>query len=269
MDEESIKSFANFKSEFIKKIGVFPKQTDGKTLISIELVKSLDTFDYLVEDPSRLVIDLYQNPDEVKSAKKQDKSKTQSEAKNKKTDKEVATVTQDNKAAGKRTPATADFLKVEKTGDMSVETDSKKNVAAGIFDGADPFYERFSIKDYEIKEEAIILSKENYYIPFPDIDLPVVDWNKIKLGENVFEVIPKNNEENKHVRLLQTLMDNKRNQVFYPLCPHRSPMSDTISHVHGGGQLPHEHPFYQSSKLFPKPAARHPYSQLRDPKDES
>lgn len=215
MDEESVKSFANFKSDFIKKIGVFPKQTDGKTLISIELVKNLDTFDYLVEDPSRLVIDLYQNPDEVKSAKKQDKSKTQNEAKNKKAEKEVTTANVDTKAAGKRTPATADFLKVEKTGDMSVETDSKKNVAAGIFDGADPFYERFSIKDYEIKEEAIILSKENYYIPFPDIDLPVVDWNKIKAGENVFEVVPKNTEENKHVRLLQTFMDKKRNQVFF------------------------------------------------------
>lgn len=217
LDEESIKNFSQFKTQFLKKINVFPRQTDGKTLISLELAKSLETFDYLVEDPSRLVIDLYQNPNEVKSVKKIDKIKTE--------DAEVTTKVQaktssvDSKIekvdAGKRKPATADFLKIDSAGNLSVEMDPKKNISAGIFDGADPFYERFSVKDYEIKEEAIILSKENYYIPFPDIDLPVVDWEKIKNGENIFEITPKDTEENKHVRLLQTLMDNKRNQVFF------------------------------------------------------
>jgi tetratricopeptide (TPR) repeat protein len=207
LDEESFKQFAGFKSSLIKKISVLPKQTDNKTLIIFELAKDLESFDYLVEDPSRLVVDLYQKPTDEKTVKK--------EVKTNKTETTVAAKSEEQTQKNTRTPATADFLKIEKDGAIQAEVKTAKSNFAGIYDGADPFYERFSMKDYEIKEESIIMSKENYYIPFPDIDLPVEDWKKIKNAENLFEITPKDDPENKHVRLLQTLMNNQRYQVFF------------------------------------------------------
>lgn len=197
LDLDTIKNILRFKSSLLKKINVIENQEDHKTLISFEMANDLEIFDYLVESPSRLIVDLYQKPTEKKNIKSQNVKKIKSETK------EV------------RAPASADFLKLEQEAPVLSQVKLEKNKLAGIYDGADPFYERFSMKDYEIKEESIIMSKENYYIPFPDIDLPVEDWNKIKNAETVFQIAPTEEPENKHVRLLQTLMNNKRPQVFF------------------------------------------------------
>ncbi|NUM59408.1 MAG: tetratricopeptide repeat protein [Bdellovibrionaceae bacterium] len=213
MDQETIKSFLSFKSNFIQKVEINEKAENNKTLIRLLLKEALESFDYLVENPSRLVIDLYQKTPTASPAKNSAeplktrdlKAKALNKAEQKNS-KEISSI---------RKPATADFMEISSSGSTSGEIKNSKNTFAGIYDGADPFYERFTLKDYEIKEEAIILSKENYYIPYPDLDLPVEEWNKVKKAESVFEVIPKDTPENKHVRLLQTLLDNKRYQVFF------------------------------------------------------
>ncbi|MBL7545579.1 MAG: tetratricopeptide repeat protein [Bdellovibrionaceae bacterium] len=202
LDQKSLADIKNFKTEWIKKVFIDSKGTDGKTKIVIDLATDLDVFDYLMESPSRLVVDLFPNSKKVKT-----KSVPSQNTEKKNVAKE--------KKNPVRTPATADFLEIEKSGLMSI-SDKKtfENKLAGIFDGADPFYDRFSLKDYEIKESSIIKSKENYYIPFPNHILPVYEWSRIANAETLFEILPTIEKDNKHARLLETLFKNERDQVF-------------------------------------------------------
>lgn len=209
MDPKSLSEIKNFKADWVKKITIDPKSADNKTKITIDLATDLDVFDYLMESPSRLVVDLFPNSKKAKTKEKDLKKPVVAEKTNK-----VETPVADKKGTS-RNPATADFLEIEKSGLMNI-SDKKtfENKLAGIFDGADPFYERFNLKDYEVKEAAIIKSKENYYIQFPNHVLPVNDWNRIKNAETLFEIIPTEEKDNKHARLLETLFKNERDQVF-------------------------------------------------------
>ncbi len=218
LDSKSLSEIKNFKAAWVKKVSIDSKAADGKTKISIELAADLDVFDYLMEAPSRLVVDLFPNSKKAKkvgdkNAKVQPKDEGKSVAKTAEMVKPTAEA-KDAKA-NIRGPATADFMEIQKSGIMTI-ADNKafENKLAGIFDGADPFYDRFSMKDYEIKEASIIKSKENYYIQFPNHVLPVREWARIKDAETLFEIIPTDEKDNKHARLLETLYKNERNQVF-------------------------------------------------------
>lgn len=212
LDQKSLSEIKNFKAEWVKKVSVDANGADQKTKITLELAVDLDVFDYLMEAPSRLVVDLFPNSKKAKA--KEAKTAEISEAQKSKQLANKAATTKETKV-GARNPATADFLEIEKSGLMNI-SDKKvfENKLAGIFDGADPFYERFSLKDYEVKETSILKSKENYYIPFPNHILPVADWAKIKNAETLFEIMPNDQKDNKHARLLQTLFKNERDQVF-------------------------------------------------------
>jgi tetratricopeptide (TPR) repeat protein len=223
LDQKSLDEIKNFKADWVKKVTVDANGADSKTKITLDLATDLDVFDYLMEAPSRLVVDLFPNSKKAK-LNRDTKDSEKSLAADKATDKasgknanKLATkqVSAKDSESGTRTPATADFLEIEKSGLMAI-ADKKtfENKLAGIFDGADPFYDRFSLKDYEIKESSIIKSKENFYIPFPNHILPVADWARIKNAETLFEIMPNDEKDNKHARLLQTLFKNERDQVF-------------------------------------------------------
>lgn len=212
LDQKSLSEIKNFKADWVKKVSVDANGPDGKTKITLDLATDLDVFDYLMEAPSRLVVDLFPNSKKAKT--KEAKSEETADAQKPKQQAAKSAVAKETKV-GTRNPATADFLEIEKSGLMNI-SDKKvfENKLAGIFDGADPFYERFSLKDYEVKEASILKSKENYYIPFPNHVLPVVDWARIKNAETIFEIMPNDQKDNKHARLLQTLFKNERDQVF-------------------------------------------------------
>lgn len=212
LDQKSLSEIKNFKADWVKKVSVDANGPDRKTKITLDLATDLDVFDYLMEAPSRLVVDLFPNSKKAKT--KETKSAETAEAQKPKQQATKSAAAKETKV-GTRNPATADFLEIEKSGLMNI-SDKKvfENKLAGIFDGADPFYERFSLKDYEVKEASILKSKENYYIPFPNHVLPVVDWARIKNAETIFEIMPNDQKDNKHARLLQTLFKNERDQVF-------------------------------------------------------
>ncbi|MCB0371023.1 MAG: hypothetical protein KDD45_16775, partial [Bdellovibrionales bacterium] len=71
LDAESKKRFLDFKSSLIKKVSIIPKQEDNKTLIQFQISQNLESFDYLVDDPSRLIIDLYEKPEARNQISKQ------------------------------------------------------------------------------------------------------------------------------------------------------------------------------------------------------
>lgn len=212
LDQKSLSEIKNFKADWVKKISVEGNGPDNKIKITLDLTTDLDVFDYLMESPSRLVVDLFPNSKQAKAKEAKPAKSVVNQKSKQQTTKTSATK---ETKVGTRNPATADFLEIEKSGLMNI-SDKKtfESKLAGIFDGADPFYERFSLKDYEIKEDSILKSRENYYIPFPNHTLPVVDWARIKSAETLFEIIPNDQKDNKHARLLQTLFKNERDQVF-------------------------------------------------------
>lgn len=205
MEDETVKSLINFKNEMVPSVTVDSKGPDGKSIIRLKLAgEEVETFDYLTDQPSRLIIDFFVN--QANKAVKVPKSEGQASApqsnvKAKKSD----------KSGLQRKPATTDILNVVPQGDLIAQNETVK---AGIFDGGDPDYDRFAVKDYEIKEDAIIRSRDNYYIPFPMLEKVVSYWDKLRSMPALYEISRQSTEENKQARLLLTLFEKKRYGVY-------------------------------------------------------
>jgi tetratricopeptide (TPR) repeat protein len=232
--DSDISEIRAFKHPLIEKIEVNPKNVDGKTLISIQpKYTSLEAFDYQTEKPSRLIVDLYMATPEKR--KTNDKQSTLSKAKestklNSKSSKTIAEskngvpVNDDeDEAKPLRGPATADFLSLDDkgmpistvdVGDLSQLKKVSNQPIGSVFDGADPNFDRFNIKDYEIKEESIIRSQEKVYIDFPMLKVPSPYLEILSSRKPLYELNAEDSEENKQARLLLTLFENKRFNVF-------------------------------------------------------
>lgn len=211
LSDATVQSLASFKSDFVTQVSVDKKGPDGKFLVFFTLSgNNIDTFDYLTDQPSRLIMDFYVNPN-AKVGKDiptvLPKKETAANSKEVKPAKSIAKI----KTNTKRKPATADVLTIGTQGASVAQNDSVK---LGIFDGGDPDYDRFSIKDYEIKEAAMIRAKDNYYIPFPMLETPVSYWEKLKVTPTLYEISPKPTDENKQARLLLTLFEKQRYSVY-------------------------------------------------------
>ncbi len=208
LDEATVRTLTEFKSAYVTSVTVNKQGPDGKYLVSFVLSgEEIETFDYLTDQPSRLIVDFYVNPTQkakapVAAAKKELPKKLPAK---------VTKKTEDT-TSGARKPATSDALTIAQQGPME-RTESFEN-RSGIFDGGDPNYDRFSIKDYEIKDDYVLRSKDNYYIPFPMLEIPVDYWEKLKNSPTVYEINPKPTDENKQARLLLTLFEKGRYAVY-------------------------------------------------------
>lgn len=205
MDDSTIKTLSQFKSDYVTAVSVNREGPDGKHVISFTLAsEDIETFDYLTDQPSRLIVDFYVNPAQAQAKKEVKKTALPQVLPPKVTKKEVA-------KDATRKPATSDALAVAPQGPLAGESVENRS---GIFDGGDPNYERFSIKDYEIKDDYVLRAKENYYIPFPMLETPVNFWEKLKASPTIYEISTKNNDENKQARLLLTLFEKGRYAVY-------------------------------------------------------
>ncbi|MBX2987662.1 MAG: tetratricopeptide repeat protein [Bdellovibrionaceae bacterium] len=201
LDERTVKAMQAFKSDFVRGVRVDPKGPDGRTVVSFELAHGdVESFDYLTDQPSRLIIDFYVS----QSSRKAKTAAVKAPAK-----KETAAAAKDA-----RKPAAADALILADQGQAADLTSSPSVMKAGIFDGGDPDYTRFSMKDYEIRDEAILRSKDNYYIPYPMLMGRNDDFEKVRAAAPVYQISPKDTEENKMARLLLTLFERKRLAVY-------------------------------------------------------
>lgn len=210
LDSTSAKAFANFKSDFVRSVKIDPRGPDGKTIVAFELASDqVESFDYLTDQPSRLVVDFYlkETPKTEAKAAAKPAAKPAAKAEPKKSAKA------DAKGKTSRSPA-SDLLSISKEGAQIAAGFDDKEVRGGIFDGGDPDYDRFSVKDYEIKESAILRSKENYYIPFPMLQQRNEMFDKIRAAQPQYAITPKDGDENKMARLLLTLFERKRYAVY-------------------------------------------------------
>ena len=213
LDDSVATQLKNFKSPFVKSVKV-EAGPDKKTLVLFELAQdNIESFDYLTDQPSRLIVDFFVGTEKVlvpaKVAEKKSKKVAQINS-------QINIQTSIKKG---RKPATADVLIINDKGPVGmaeapVQTLAQAEVRSGIFDGGDPGFERFSIKDYEIKEFSILKSKDNYYIPFPILELDNLNWKKVRAAVPEYSINPNNTDENKQARLLLTLFKKGRFQVY-------------------------------------------------------
>lgn len=211
-DEASVKILEKFKNEMITSVAVDKNGPDGKYILRFENAGSeLESFDYLTDQPSRLIVDFFPNVNKVKSKeaklpKKEEKIRINVGKKN------VETKSLQKQPRTNREPATTDILVVKNDG-VNIPA-NELEIRSGVFDGADLNFERFKMKDHEVADEDIIRSKQNYYIPFPMLQTENHYWEKMKIANPIYEISPKNSDENKQARLLLTLFDKKRYAVY-------------------------------------------------------
>ncbi|MGZ3771454.1 MAG: tetratricopeptide repeat protein [Bdellovibrio sp.] len=274
MDDATIKLLTSFKSDYVKKVTVDRKGPDGKHIIVFSLNgEQIEAFDYLTDQPSRLIVDFYENPSlkNVKAKTVAKKETEQEEVLNKDANEQVKV-----KTDKKRKPASTDALAVASQG-LNVGQNENGMVKGGIFDGGDPEYERFSVKDYEIKEEALIRAKDNYYIPFPALETPVSYWEKLKVMPAMYEISPKGTDENKQARLLLTLFEKQRYAVFlktqqwfkekYPTSEYNEIIDFMVADIHltlwqkDPKQI---HNFDEAIQKYKEAVANYPHSPLAE-----
>lgn len=210
LDESSLKQVQSFKNGFVKSVQILTAADQQMTLridVGSELVES---FDYLTDKPSRLIVDLFlsegSRPKANSPAKAQLPKKERPEAKS-----QVAKTTRPSS----RNPA-SEVLVVGNQGalaDLDVGPEANR-IRSGIFDGADPNFERFKLKDYEMKESALIAAQERQYVDFPVLREVPNHLETLARNRPVYIVDPSETEENKQARLLVNLFEKKRFNVF-------------------------------------------------------
>lgn len=215
LNEDSISKIKNIENPYVQSINVQKQTAEGKWLVEFVLKNdNVDTFDYLTDQPSKLIVDFYVNENaQEKLLEKEEikpkKSKNTVKAKTPAAKKDIA-VTADGEETKDRKPAQADHLDLDQAG--GIETSALlKN---GLSSGSDSFLERFVIKDIEINERSILKSDNNYYLKFPVLETEFSFWNKMKANPPIYQFQPNKTEENKQVRLLKMLFDKKRYLVF-------------------------------------------------------
>jgi tetratricopeptide (TPR) repeat protein len=198
---DGVQELQNFNSPLVKSVKVRHGGPDGKDIVIFELSSAdVEAFDYLTEKPSRLIVDFFQQ----KGTTSEKPAAKKAKAKGNK-------VAQAHQLPGKKRTPASDALVVNPDGAKSADLEAGHS---GIFDGGDPGFERFAIKDYEVKEDAIIASRQKVYLEFPMLQIQLPYFQILQSRPPVYEITPKDTEENKQARLLLTLFQNKRYNVY-------------------------------------------------------
>lgn len=231
LDESSTRNLKNVQNPFVKEVKVQPKSADGFTVIEFYLTSdSVDAFDYLTDQPSKLVVDFYKNDEQVNTSQaslneavsnsdnKKDTNSKSSEKINKKIKKAGSNpgklVEGGKKQSPSRYPADVDSLKIENDNGILSFVQQDVDLKSGLFDGGDEKFHRFKIKEIEIKKNEIVKGLANYYLRFPMLNHEMSFWTAMKNNPPSYEIAQESGEENKQARLLKLLYDRKRTLVL-------------------------------------------------------
>jgi len=219
LDDASLTKLRGFSDSFITSVTVDKNGVDGNHIITFHLANpSVEHFDYLTDEPSRLIVDFYKKPEietnpepatvvaEAGGAPAKTPSKKGAQAAPKRKD------GYSNTPKPNRMPAGDEFLNNPGPADQKPAGDVALHF--GIFDGSDDNYDRFRIKDYEIREDAAISSRNNIYLPFPVLKLKVSILDRLLEQQPEYIINPRDGAENKEARLLLTLFQRNRHAVY-------------------------------------------------------
>ncbi len=220
LDQASLNKIKNYSSPLLKVVNVNPQGADGKTVLTLQLSnKQIEPFDYLTEKPSRLIIDFYLKKQTVEE-KKSNKNKKQivnNDSSEDNADEELVVeekepgaqlakvsdkLSEQSLGLAKRRPAEADTLKIGSQGPLAqITTNPNSDTKSGsgaqgewgkvipnFYDAGDSNYERFSIKDYEIKEKTQVAAKNNVYIEFPMLRMDLPYLQTLQIQQPIYEI---------------------------------------------------------------------------------
>ncbi len=248
LDEASLARLQGFSDPLVEEITVNKNGPDSSYILTFELgQKDIESFDYLTDEPSRLIVDFYRKAEP--DAKKQQAeasalapAKPTKKVKVSKDNEELSPEGYERVPAPERRPAGDEFLGIEKKSEPGAVASAPISQHFGMFDGGDDNYDRFRIKDYEIREEAVISSRHNIYLPFPMLKMQVSQLDKLMEQQPEYIINSKDTRENKEARLLLTLFERKRYGVFlktydyylnrYPDSQYLEILKSLAAHVH-------------------------------------
>ncbi|MGZ6485075.1 MAG: tetratricopeptide repeat protein [Pseudobdellovibrio sp.] len=208
LDKSTLENFKNITNPFVESIKTVPNAIDNKWMVEFTLKNNnIETFDYLTDQPSKLILDFYasENPQDTAPEKAQPKK---SGAGGKRQQFVNLDIDKDKKV--ERHPADVDYLQIKPDG--GIETSFLSH--SGLFDAGDSQFRRFNISESEYKDESVIRSRSNYYLKFPELETEFSFWKKMKENPPEYEIKPDDTAENKEARLLRTLFTKKRYMVF-------------------------------------------------------
>ena len=232
---DALAKLRQINDPIIKSVKVQENGVDGAAQVSFTTAPDADFFDYITEQPSRLIVDFFpKDPVETKAPeapqkKTADALPTKSAAK-KKVAKSDEADDDDETSSGSvkdisntilgRTPAGTDFPLVAKTKagekpSRAEEISGAKGFEHGIFDGGDPEFNRFTIKDYEVSQDSIFKAKGNYYLPFPMLDLGNPQLKALIDAPPTYEIVPSDTRENKEARIILTLFSTPGKRALF------------------------------------------------------
>ncbi len=218
IDDASIARLQGFSDALISSIKVSKDGPDNTFVVHFDLAKSdVESFEYLTDDPSSLIVDFYVKP--VEATKPQQAS--EAPATPAPTEKSVRTAktvkaqpkTDSPTTGANRKPAGGEILSVPQASTPAA-ADKDIQTKFGVFDGGDDNYDRFRVKGYEVNEDAIISSRQNIYLPFPILKMQVSQLDKLMQEQPEYVIHPRDDRENKEARLLMTLFKRGRYGVF-------------------------------------------------------
>jgi len=165
----------------------FEPGPDGGDLVTFKLGNdNIEHFDYISDQPSRLIVDFYKNKGAPKKsiAKSVQKAPVENivpvqELPPKKMEREVAS--------------------------ESVAGDKDSGNDVGIHDSADPEFNRFQILSADIQEDSVIASRGNIYLQYPILDDRQDILKEIVDNPPIYEIKSEDTDENKKARLILTL----------------------------------------------------------------
>lgn len=205
LKREDIQKLKSWSDPLIKSVRIKEKSVDGAMEVYFSVAPGTDFFDYITDQPSRLIVDLFpKEPKQPVVEKAPEKKLPEKKPK---------------AQSNPRQPAGTDLVITVKNDvppvpTLSEQLSSRKDPQYGIFDGGDPDFKRFEIKDYEIKEDAIHKSRANFYLPFPMLDLGVPHLDAILKVPPTYEIVANDTRLNKEARLLLRLFSEKKRATF-------------------------------------------------------
>lgn len=212
--------------QFIEGIKVSKNGSDQRYKVTFKVTDGkVESFDYLTDEPSRLIIDFFKQVEpEFEKVSRDDSAKKEKLNKQKKKiskgvrktkfQKENYTKYERNNKEGRKPAGELDPKYSEYQGEQRniIEGDFPQR---GAFDGGDPGFRRFRMKNYEIDERSIIASRQNFYIRFPMLKMPTSQFHIFLDTRPEYIIKEKNTKENKEARLLLKLHKNNRPGLFF------------------------------------------------------
>ena len=224
LSEASVVRLQTYKDQYVKSVKVEKADLPGRHWVWFKLADNVDAFDYQTDEPSKLILDFYE-PTDKPVVKVEEPMKPNPDA--------PAVMKPKVKAAKKgRKPASelGPVLVAENSGDKKARKSEEEPLLTGVFDGEDVNFNRFRLKDYDIKEESIIQSRQNIYLPFPMLKMPISHLKQQLKNEDLSKMPEGTTKEDREAQLLTQLFNKRRILLFkkaykyftekYPYSPH-------------------------------------------------